>query len=102
MHYYTLHVICHSPFSSSGAAVMHKEITRLTYYGQNMYYFFNVKQIKKFINFDHNIGVSNFLMHDSSSWAKHTNVLAVNLLDNSKTTHRLKRYTILTLPVKPE
>jgi hypothetical protein len=27
----------------------------------------------------------------------HTNVLAVNLLDNSETTHRLKRYTVLTL-----
>jgi hypothetical protein len=27
----------------------------------------------------------------------HTNALAVNLLDNSGTTHRLKRYTVLTL-----
>jgi hypothetical protein len=26
-----------------------------------------------------------------------TNALAVNLLDNNKATHRLKRYTILTL-----
>jgi hypothetical protein len=26
----------------------------------------------------------------------HTNALAVNLLDNSETTHRLKRYTVLT------
>jgi hypothetical protein len=25
----------------------------------------------------------------------HTNALAVNLLDNSKTTHRLKRYTVV-------
>jgi hypothetical protein len=32
----------------------------------------------------------------------HTNALAVNLLDNRETTHRLKRYTILTLPDKPE
>jgi hypothetical protein len=30
------------------------------------------------------------------------NALAVNLLDNSKTTHRLKRYTVLTLPDRPE
>jgi hypothetical protein len=28
----------------------------------------------------------------------HTNALALNLLDNSGTTHRLKRYTVLTLP----
>jgi hypothetical protein len=28
----------------------------------------------------------------------HTNALAVNLLDNSETTRRLKRYTVLTLP----
>jgi hypothetical protein len=32
----------------------------------------------------------------------HTNALVVNLLDNSETTHRLKRYTILTLPDRPE
>jgi hypothetical protein len=32
----------------------------------------------------------------------HTNALAVNLLDNSETTHRLKRYTVLTLPDKLE
>jgi hypothetical protein len=32
----------------------------------------------------------------------HTNTLAVNLLDNSETTHRLKRYTVLTLPDRPE
>jgi hypothetical protein len=33
---------------------------------------------------------------------KHTNALAVNLLDNSETTYRLKRYTGLTLPDRPE
>jgi hypothetical protein len=32
----------------------------------------------------------------------HTNALAVNLLDNSEATHRLKRYTILTQPDGPE
>jgi hypothetical protein len=32
----------------------------------------------------------------------HTNALAVNLLDKSETTHRLKRYTVLTLPDRPE
>jgi hypothetical protein len=32
----------------------------------------------------------------------HTNALAVNLLHNSETTHRLKRYTGLTLPDRPE
>jgi hypothetical protein len=32
----------------------------------------------------------------------HTNALAVNLLDNSETTHRMQRYTVLTLPVRPE
>jgi hypothetical protein len=32
----------------------------------------------------------------------HTNALAVNLLDNYETTHRLKRYTHLTLPERPE
>jgi hypothetical protein len=32
----------------------------------------------------------------------HTNALAVNLLDNSETTHRLKRYTVLTVPDRPE
>jgi hypothetical protein len=32
----------------------------------------------------------------------HSNALAVNLLDNSETTHRLKRYTVLTLPGRPE
>jgi hypothetical protein len=31
-----------------------------------------------------------------------TNVLAVNLPENSETTHRLKRYTVLTLPDRPE
>jgi hypothetical protein len=32
----------------------------------------------------------------------HTNALAVNLLDNSEITHRLKRYTALTLPDRPK
>jgi hypothetical protein len=32
----------------------------------------------------------------------HTNALAVNLLDNSETTHRLKRYTVFTVPDRPE
>jgi hypothetical protein len=32
----------------------------------------------------------------------HTNALAVNLLDNSETTHKLKKYTVLTLPDRPE
>jgi hypothetical protein len=32
----------------------------------------------------------------------HTNAQALNLLDNSETTHRLKRYTVLTLPDRPE
>jgi hypothetical protein len=32
----------------------------------------------------------------------HTNALAVNLLHNSETTHGLKRYTVLTLPGRPE
>jgi hypothetical protein len=32
----------------------------------------------------------------------HTNALAVNLLDSSETTHRLKRYTALTPPDRPE
>jgi hypothetical protein len=32
----------------------------------------------------------------------HTNALAVNLLDNSETTHRLRRYTVLTLQDRPE
>jgi hypothetical protein len=31
-----------------------------------------------------------------------TNALAVNLLDNSETAHRMKRYTVLTLPDRPE
>ncbi len=31
-----------------------------------------------------------------------TNALAMNLLDNSDTTHRLKRYIILTVPDRPE
>jgi hypothetical protein len=31
-----------------------------------------------------------------------TNALALNLLDNSETTHRLKRYTVLTLTDIPE
>jgi hypothetical protein len=30
--------------------------------------------------------------------ANHTNALAVNLLDNSETTRRLKRYSVLALP----
>jgi hypothetical protein len=33
---------------------------------------------------------------------KPPNALAVNLLDNSETTHRLKMYTVLTLPDRPE
>jgi hypothetical protein len=32
----------------------------------------------------------------------HTNALAVNLLDNSETRHRLKRYKVNTLPDRPE
>jgi hypothetical protein len=32
----------------------------------------------------------------------HINALAVNLVDNSETTHRLKRYTVLTLPDRSE
>jgi hypothetical protein len=32
----------------------------------------------------------------------YTNALAVNVLDNSETTHRLKRYTVLSLPDRPE
>jgi hypothetical protein len=32
----------------------------------------------------------------------HTNALAVNLLDNSKNTHRLKKYTVLNLPGRPK
>jgi hypothetical protein len=32
----------------------------------------------------------------------HTNALAVNLLDNTETTNRLKRYTALTLQERPE
>jgi hypothetical protein len=32
----------------------------------------------------------------------YTNALAVNLLDENETTHRLKRYTVLTLPDRPE
>jgi hypothetical protein len=32
----------------------------------------------------------------------HTNALAVNQLDNSETTNRLKRFTVLTLPDRPE
>jgi hypothetical protein len=32
----------------------------------------------------------------------HINAPAVNLLDKSETTHGLKRYTILTLPDRPE
>jgi hypothetical protein len=32
----------------------------------------------------------------------HTNALEVNLLDNSETTHGLKRYTVLSLPDRPE
>jgi hypothetical protein len=32
----------------------------------------------------------------------HINALAVNLLDNSETTQRLKIYTVLSLPDRPE
>jgi hypothetical protein len=32
----------------------------------------------------------------------HSNALALNLLDNSETTHRLRRYTALTIPDRPE
>jgi hypothetical protein len=32
----------------------------------------------------------------------HINALAVNLLDNSETRHKLKRYTVVTLPDRPE
>jgi HAMP domain-containing protein len=32
----------------------------------------------------------------------HTNALAANLPDNSETTHRLERYTVLALPDRPE
>jgi hypothetical protein len=32
----------------------------------------------------------------------HTKSLAVNLLDNSETTHRLKRYSVLSLPDRNE
>jgi hypothetical protein len=32
----------------------------------------------------------------------HTNALALNLQDNSETTHRLERETVLTLPDRPE
>jgi hypothetical protein len=32
----------------------------------------------------------------------HTNALTVNLLDNTETTHRLKRYTVLTLRDTPK
>jgi hypothetical protein len=32
----------------------------------------------------------------------HTNTLALNPLDNSETTHRLKRYTVLSLQDRPE
>jgi hypothetical protein len=31
-----------------------------------------------------------------------TNALAANLLDNSETAHRLKRFTVLTLPDRSE
>jgi hypothetical protein len=37
-----------------------------------------------------------------SKLENHTNALAVNLLDNSETTHRLKRYSVLTQPDKLE
>jgi hypothetical protein len=30
------------------------------------------------------------------------NALAENLLDNSETTHRLERYTVLSLPDRPK
>jgi hypothetical protein len=33
---------------------------------------------------------------------KHNNALAVNLLDSSETAHRLKGYTVLTIPDRPE
>jgi hypothetical protein len=32
----------------------------------------------------------------------HTNALTLDLLDNSETIYRLKRYTVLTLPDRPE
>jgi hypothetical protein len=32
----------------------------------------------------------------------HTNALAVNLVDNIETIHRLKRYTVLTLADRPK
>jgi hypothetical protein len=32
----------------------------------------------------------------------HINALAVNLLDNSETTHRLNKHTVLTLSDRPE
>jgi hypothetical protein len=32
----------------------------------------------------------------------HTTALAVKLLANSEAAHRLKRYTVLTLPDRPE
>jgi hypothetical protein len=32
----------------------------------------------------------------------HTTAPAVNLLDNNETTHRLKRYIVLTVPDRPE
>jgi hypothetical protein len=52
----------------------------------------------------------NTVLSETEKWNKtylrkletHINALAVNLLDNSDTTHRLKRYTSLTPPDRPE
>jgi hypothetical protein len=45
----------------------------------------------------------NTVLSEIKKWNnKYTNALAANLLDNSETTHRLTRYTALTLPDKPE
>jgi hypothetical protein len=52
----------------------------------------------------------NTVLRDIKKWntkylrklENHTNALAVNLQDNSETTHRLKKYTIPTLPDRSE
>jgi hypothetical protein len=52
----------------------------------------------------------NTVISDTKKWnikylrklENHTNALAVNLLDNSETTHKLKRYTVPILPDRPE
>jgi hypothetical protein len=46
----------------------------------------------------HDANKRNLLFKYLSKLENHTNALAVNLLDNSENTHRLKRYTVLTLP----